>query len=684
MILVFVGISVVSASDVNQTTALNSESSHLVTATTAGADNISNGISKDTGYVNNNYSQSEPTKSKKTLSLNNTKTVKSVKQSTENSITKDTSKIVASNKTVTDDSKVELVATVVNKNTGKYVDGGNVLFKINGKTLGYANLNNGKAYYRYDITNLSPKTYTINTVFGGTSTLTGSRDTGYLKITEHQTEMTVTNKKIAYGENIKLVATVVDKSTGKYATGGNIAFKINGKTIGYSALVNGKAYYIYDAKSLKPKTYSITATYSGIHLINGNKANGYLKVIKQNTVMTVSDKTIRAGNPVKLVATVVNKKTGKYITGGKVVFKINGKTVGHGTLSNGKAYYTYNSQTLDIKSYVLTAKFSGSDLYEESSAKQGKLVVIRNSFTYSQIKEAAVNLRNQLESDHKVTSVTVESTTMGLQDFLPLMIHTIKNVNNGKSSSTVDYQHYTSISSQTDTMETGQFKKAEMIKIGSEVLHNYQIHNKPLTYISTRLGKLGYYNMIYLYSKMIDVSTSRYLPETCKVYNWNTIHPIKATSRVIYITSDNIHNTAKDKAYMNTVKSILKSKGFTVYTMGIGPNKHNEAIWLKKLPSNAVQLSIFGGADAGVIYDVCTRSFMRTKENRLIFFAYRPPAVKITGLTWLSRAHDDNYSPSSFKGIAYPDKYLTSHGYGYVYTDNAYTIVNNLIKYINS
>lgn len=684
MILVFVGISVVSASDVNQTTVLNSKSSHLVATTTAGADNISDDISKDTGYVNNNYSQSEPTKSKKTLSLNNTKTVKSVKQSTENSITKKTSKIVASNKTATYNSKVQLVATVINKKTGKYADSGTVLFKINGKTLGYAHLNNGKAYYIYDTTNLSPKTYTINTVFAGTSTLAGSRDTGYLKIVKHQTKMTVSDKKVAYGENIKLVATVVDKSTGKYATGGNIAFKINGKTIGHTTLVNGKAYYTYNTAGLKPNTYTISVTYGGTRLIDGNKANGNLKVIKQNTQMTVSNKTIRAGNPVRLVATVIDKNTGKYITGGKVVFKVNDKTVGYGTLSNGKAYYTYNSQALDVKNYVLTAKFSGSNLYEGSSAKQGKLVVTRNSFTYSQIKEAAVNLRNQLESDHKVTSVTVGSTTMGLQDFLPLMIHTIKNINKGKSSSTVDYQHYTSISSQTDTMKTGKFTKAEMLKIGSEVLYNYQIHHKPLTYVSARLGKLGYYNMIYLYSKMIDVSTSRYLPETCKVYNWNTIHPAKATSRVIYITSDNIHNTAKDKAYMNTVKSILKSKGFTVYILGIGPNKHNEAIWLKKLPSNAVQLSIFGGADAGVIYDVCTRSFMRTKENRLIFFAYRPPAVKITGLTWLPRAHDDNYSPSSFKGISYPDKYLTSHGYGYVYTDDAYTIVNSLIKYINS
>lgn len=55
----------------------------------------------------------------------------------------------------------------------------------------------------------------------------------------------------------------------------------------------------------------------------------------------------------------------------------------------------------------------------------------------------------------------------------------------------------------------------------------------------------------------------------------------------------------------------------------------------------------------------------------------------ITGLSFLKRARDDNYSPSSFTGIANPDKYLRSYGYDYVFTNNINTIVNGIIKYIS-
>ena len=102
------------------------------------------------------------------------------------------------------------------------------------------------------------------------------------------------------------------------------------------------------------------------------------------------------------------------------------------------------------------------------------------------------------------------------------------------------------------------------------------------------------------------------------------------------------------------------------------------------MPINGVLVPIFGGADAGVIYDICTRSFMKQKENRMLFIVYNSNTSKdITGLKWLERAHDDNYSPSSFTGISYPDKYLTNHGYGYVYAADAQKIVNAIISYIS-
>jgi hypothetical protein len=121
-----------------------------------------------------------------------------------------------------------------------------------------------------------------------------------------------------------------------------------------------------------------------------------------------------------------------------------------------------------------------------------------------------------------------------------------------------------------------------------------------------------------------------------------------------------------------------------VTIVGIGPNTHNTKIWAKSMPINAAQLSIFGGSDAGMFYDMCTRSFMRTKSNRILYLAFNSATSKdFRNLSWLERAHDDNYSPSSFKGLANPSDYLLSHGYKYSFTNNVDTIVNEFIKAIS-
>ena len=74
---------------------------------------------------------------------------------------------------------------------------------------------------------------------------------------------------------------------------------------------------------------------------------------------------------------------------------------------------------------------------------------------------------------------------------------------------------------------------------------------------------------------------------------------------------------------------------------------------------------------------------MRLKSNRLIFQVYHSgSSTDITGKTFLKRAHDDNYSSSSFKGLAYPDVFLKEHGYDYIYDKDVDNIVSAFIKYI--
>ena len=588
------------------------------------------------------------------------------------------------NKITTYNTKVQLTATVVNNKTNEYVTEGNVTFKINNSPIATSKITNGKAHCTYNPINLTPKKYTITAIYSGNHVFKNSSATGTLTVTKKNSNMVLSDKVISYGNKVQLVATITDKNTKSYVSNGKVAFKVNDKTVGYGSVSNGKAYYTYDSSKLSAKSYKLSAVFGETSQYLSSKDNALLTINKLNSTISLADKSVLAGNKIQLVATITNKNNNAYISNGKVAFKVNGKTIGYGSVSSGKAYYTYNTAELDTGKYKLTATYGGNNIYSSSTATTKTLTVLKNTFTYTQIRNAAISVRNQFESNKIVSTVTVGSTTMGLQDFLPLMIHMAKNVYQGKSSTPVEYKHYAPISKQTDSMKSVVLSDSQVLNIGNQVLNYYQSNSKAPEYITTSWGKFGYYNIVYTYTKMIDVSTSKYLPSSCKIYNWNTIHPTNVKSRLVVISTDNIFTTSKDKAFVNSIKKILESKGFTVKLLGVGPNTHNAAIWEKSLPDNAIQLSVFGGADAGVIYDVCTRSFMRAKANRLVFFAYHSATAKdITGLDWLERAHDDNYSPSSFKGIAHPDTYLKSHGYDYVYTSNVNTIVDALLKYVS-
>jgi hypothetical protein len=68
--------------------------------------------------------------------------------------------------------------------------------------------------------------------------------------------------------------------------------------------------------------------------------------------------------------------------------------------------------------------------------------------------------------------------------------------------------------------------------------------------------------------------------------------------------------------------------------------------------------------------------------SRKVFSVWIPPSVDITGLAWLPRAHDDNFSPQNFTGLANPDQYLLSNGYHYMYSNDFSKDLNAIISRI--
>ncbi|RAP54182.1 MAG: hypothetical protein BZ137_03635, partial [Methanosphaera sp. rholeuAM130] len=199
-------------------------------------------------------------------------------------------------------------------------------------------------------------------------------------------ETTVTNPETA---KLYVEATVSDKlnltatlygSNGRISNG-KIVFKVNGKTLKdadgkviYTKVVNGTASILYDVNSTwLEKTISVTAVYSGSSMYPSIRNNTTIYIPKKNPSIHLTPfyESVKIGSNTTFKAKVSDGYTP--ITTGKVIFKINGKTIkdADGNViyalldSNGEVSVNYTITGLKAKTYTITAVFI-SDEYNRA------------------------------------------------------------------------------------------------------------------------------------------------------------------------------------------------------------------------------------------------------------------------------------------------------------------------------
>lgn len=325
---------------------------------------------------------------------NTTSTTKSIsKTSTSNVKTSSSTRMTVNSITANSYDKIELKATIASGS--KYVNGGTVAFKINGQTVGHANVKNGKASYVYQLPGYSSGTYTITGVYGGTNTYSSETATNNLKISKSTTTITV--KSVSGEKNSKVrILAVVKASSGSYVYGGYVVFKLNGLTIGKSKVTNGGAAINYTIpSSLSKSSYTITAIYGETKSSYSSTASSTLKVYpKTTTKITVNDVSSTAGSKVTLTATV-KSSNGTSANGGKVVFKLNGVTIGSATVSSGKASISYSIPSSYSKSsYTITAIYSGNGLFKSNQTTAKLKLVTTDSSVTSEYAKYLVATKN--------------------------------------------------------------------------------------------------------------------------------------------------------------------------------------------------------------------------------------------------------------------------------------------------
>ena len=199
-------------------------------------------------------------------------------------------------------------------------------------------------------------------------------------------------KDTTVGDKAKVSGKLVDED-GKAISGATIKVIVDGKT--YNTTTNKDGSFTVNALTNKSGKQKVKVTYDGDLLHNSTSASATVKVDKNDVLVKVNKVTGIIGEKIKFVATVTDKK-GNKITGGNLVFKLNGVTFNNKkrfdntsktpyklSVKNGKVTLTITADVYLKNGGDITASYSGTDAYNSAKSNVAKLTIKLRSMKIS-------------------------------------------------------------------------------------------------------------------------------------------------------------------------------------------------------------------------------------------------------------------------------------------------------------
>lgn len=222
-----------------------------------------------------------------------------------------------------------------------------VTFNVNGKDYNATTDANGVARLNQ---NLSVGTYAISV----TNPLTGEKTANYATIVERITGNKNINMYYLGGNEYKI--RVYGDDGNPVGAGEAVTFKINGKT--YDKTTDGDGYVLLKF-TLKPKSYTLTATYKGFKVSNTVKIKSVVKA--KNVKVKKSAKSLK-------IKVTLKKVNGKYLKSKKITLKFKGKTYKAKTNKKGVATFTIKKNV--IKKLKANKKYTYKVAYSKDAVKK--------------------------------------------------------------------------------------------------------------------------------------------------------------------------------------------------------------------------------------------------------------------------------------------------------------------------
>lgn len=143
-------------------------------------------------------------------------------------------------------------------------------------------------------------------------------------------------------------------------------------------------------------------------------------------------------------------------------------------------------------------------------------------YTPSEVNAAAVKVKSFIDTNHRLPSyVTMNNYQVAMPQFLQLLSTDISQTSAGSATSII-LLNVKPPSNSTETAQSGTLTQTEYVGLAKTVKSNIDTTGTAPGYANSSLGKIGYENLIYLMSKVMNFyATNNRLPSTLTVNPWN-------------------------------------------------------------------------------------------------------------------------------------------------------------------
>ncbi|MFL6108189.1 MAG: beta strand repeat-containing protein [Marmoricola sp.] len=192
--------------------------------------------------------------------------------------------------------------------------------------------------------------------------------------------LTSSHPSSSFGQGVTFTATVAADDSTLGAPEGHVQFRVDGVALGGAVALSGGSATSPSVANLTPGDHTVTATYSGSTLFEGESTSLTQSVgkISTSTALVATPSSVNFGQSVQLTATVTPGSTGLGAPTGTVTFTDGSTTLGQVVVgasgNNGKANLVV---TLTGGTHSVKATYSGSSAFSGSASSASTVTVAK-------------------------------------------------------------------------------------------------------------------------------------------------------------------------------------------------------------------------------------------------------------------------------------------------------------------